>query len=107
EVIGRTAQLTFHPVLGDARSEDAAPEDAAPGDGKPGDADKGAAKGRTTLPDENGQPLLLGPVAIRGDGVRDASAQNDPQFGRWVGVDFRDAEAWRKLTGDAACAEPG
>ncbi|HEY9522976.1 MAG TPA: protein translocase subunit SecD, partial [Thermopolyspora sp.] len=55
----------------------------------------------------SGRPLLLGPVAIRGDGVTDASAQSDPQRGRWVSVDFRAAEAWRKLTGKAACQAPG
>jgi len=84
EVIGRTAQLTFHPVLGVAEAGD-----------------------KNAVPDESGRPLLLGPVAIRGDGVTDASAQSDPQRGRWVSVDFRAAEAWRKLTGKAACQAPG
>ncbi|SDH71854.1 protein translocase subunit SecD [Nonomuraea jiangxiensis] len=78
EVIGRTAQLAFHPVLGD----------------------------RTGTPDENGGRLELGPAALTGDGVTDAVEQNDPQRGPgwWVSIDFRDEAAWRELTGTAACA---
>ncbi|MFC4014290.1 protein translocase subunit SecD [Nonomuraea purpurea] len=81
EVIGRTAQLAFHPVLGD----------------------RGEAR------DENGGPLELGPAAMTGDGVRDAVEQSDPQRGPgwWVRMDFRDAAAWQRLTGAAACEPPG
>ncbi|MDF5758015.1 protein translocase subunit SecD [Spongiactinospora sp. TRM90649] len=84
-VIGRTAQLAFHPVLADTDAE-----------------------GRE-LADEAGGRLRVGPVAISGDGVGDAGARNDPQQGpAWfVTVDFRDAEAWQRLTGQAACHEPG
>ncbi|WP_367115165.1 hypothetical protein [Actinophytocola sp.] len=83
EVIGRTAALSFHPVL----------DPAAP-----------AAK---VLPDESGQQLPLGPAALSGDGVTDASAARDPQGVGWaVGIEFRDGEAWRRLTADAACALP-
>jgi SecD/SecF fusion protein len=56
EVIGRTAQLAFHPVLGAA---------------EPGD--------KEAVRDENGGLLKLGPAAITGDGVSDAAEQSDPQ----------------------------
>ncbi|MEU8360303.1 protein translocase subunit SecD [Nonomuraea sp. NPDC048882] len=86
EVIGRTAQLAFHPVLGAAEE----------GDG-------------TAVRDENGQPLKLGPAAITGDGVSDAVESSDPQRGPgwWVSLSFRDAAAWQKLTGQAACRPQG
>ncbi|NUR84795.1 MAG: protein translocase subunit SecD [Nonomuraea sp.] len=77
-VIGKTAQLTFHPVL---------------------------QSGGKVLPDESGRPLNLGPAVITGDGVQDAAAGQDPQQGPgWFAtVDFRDANAWQQLTGAAAC----
>ncbi|MET7328841.1 protein translocase subunit SecD [Nonomuraea sp. NPDC005650] len=81
EVIGRTAQLAFHPVLG--------------GDGN--------------ARDENGGQLRLGPAAITGDGITDAVEQNDPQRGPgwWVSIDFRDAAAWQWMSGAAACEPAG
>ncbi|MEV4400087.1 protein translocase subunit SecD [Nonomuraea sp. NPDC049607] len=86
EVIGRTAQLAFHPVTGPAKDGDA-----------------------TALPDESGRPLALGPAAISGDGVSDAAERSDPQQGPgwWVTVDFRDADAWQQMTGAAACQPEG
>ncbi|WP_328794100.1 protein translocase subunit SecD [Herbidospora solisilvae] len=85
EVIGRTAQLTFHPVLGPA-----------------------GHSGRV-LADESGQPLSVGPAAITGGDVRDAAARTDPAQGPgwFVGLDFHDAGAWRRLTAEAACHDPG
>jgi SecD/SecF fusion protein len=84
EVIGRTAQLTFHPVLGLAE----------PGGGDPG-----------------GDGLRLGPAALTGAAVGDARAQLDPQFqARWqVAIGFRGEgeRRWAGLTGAAACASPG
>ncbi|MDT7547160.1 MAG: SecD/SecF fusion protein [Actinomycetota bacterium] len=84
KVIGQTAQLTFHPVLD-------------------------TTTGSTV--DESGQPLDLGPTALTGEGVKDASAALDAQFGtsRYVGIDFtgKGDRAWTKLTADAACAAPG
>ncbi|MEU4834786.1 protein translocase subunit SecD [Streptosporangium sp. NPDC023615] len=95
EVIGKTAQLTFHPVLG-------APDPAS--GTKPG-------KGEQILPDDRGLPVQIGPAALTGDGVGDAAAGIDPQQGTawFVTVDFRDSgrAAWAKLTGKAACASPG
>ncbi|UOY03464.1 protein translocase subunit SecD [Blastococcus sp. PRF04-17] len=93
EVIGRTAQLTFHPVLGVAGPEEEAPE------------------GETVLPDEAGVALRLGPPALTGEGVDEATAGMDLQgVGGWfVGVDFTGPgqRAWEQLTGEAACAAPG
>ncbi|MEV5411382.1 protein translocase subunit SecD [Thermopolyspora sp. NPDC052614] len=86
QVIGRTAQLTFHAVEGLA---------------EPGDKD--------ALPDEKGQRLKLGPAVITGDGVTDAAAGTDVRqgIGNFVSVEFRDARAWQQLTGTAACVGPG
>ncbi|WP_030453753.1 protein translocase subunit SecD [Herbidospora cretacea] len=88
EVIGRTAQLTFHPVLGPAG-----------GAGDPG----------RVLADESGQPLRVGPAAITGGDVRDAAARTDPAQGPgwFVSLDFHDADAWRRLTAEAACHDAG
>lgn len=86
EVIGRTAQLTFHAVEGVADEKD-----------------------KDAIADESGQKLKLGPAVISGDGVTDAAAATDLQqgLGNFVTVEFRDARAWQKLTGEAACADPG
>jgi SecD/SecF fusion protein len=83
-VIGRTAQLTFHPVVGTG------------GDGR-------------SLPDEHGQPITLGPAALDGRLISKAQASIG-QFGEWgINVDFRGdgPKAWRDLTAKAACATPG
>ena len=76
-VIGRTAQLSFHPVV---------------------------ATGGEVLTDESGRPLPLGPAALSGDGVETARAARDPQGAGWVvTVDFTDASSWERLTAQAAC----
>jgi SecD/SecF fusion protein len=94
-VIGKTAQLTFHSVV--------AAVDPATGEPKPG-------PGQQVLNDEDGRPLLIGPVALTGEGVGDAEAGTDPASGGgwFVNVDFRGAggQAWKTLTGQAACASP-
>ncbi|HLU74391.1 MAG TPA: protein translocase subunit SecD [Nonomuraea sp.] len=89
EVIGKTAQLSFHAVQGVVEEGDKDAKDA--------------------LKDESGQLLKLGPAAISGDGVTDASENSDPQRGPgwWVSVQFRDAGAWQKLTGEVACYQAG
>jgi SecD/SecF fusion protein len=95
EVIGRTAQLTVHPVIGlGGPNADAGP----------------ATAGGTVLPDEQGQQLHLGPVALTGEGVSSASAGTDEHGSAWlVSVDFTGAagEAWQRITAAAACAPPG
>jgi len=87
EVIGRTAQLSFHPVANQA------------------------GEGVTETVDEDGAPLLMGPSALTGEGVKDASAGTDPAHGPgwYVTVDFTGpgGAAWQRLTGEAACAPPG
>ncbi|GAB3599046.1 protein translocase subunit SecD [Angustibacter peucedani] len=87
QVIGRTAQLTFHPVT------------TQPGEGV-----------RETV-DEDGAPLLVGPTALTGEGVKGADAGTDPSqgLGWFVTVDFTGpgGDAWQRLTGQAACAAPG
>ena len=77
EVIGRTAQLTFHQVLGVSSD---------------GARDRDREKDDLVLPDEDGVPLRLGPPALTGDAVGDAEAVADPQTGaNWqVSVSFRD-----------------
>jgi len=93
-VIGRTAQLAFHPVI-EAVAADARPEE-----------------GQRILPDEVGQPLRLGPVAVPGDLVSGSDPGSDPTQGAgwYVTVDFRGdqgRDAWQQLTSDAACAPLG
>jgi SecD/SecF fusion protein len=90
EVIGRTAQLAFHPVLGLAEEE--------AGDG-------------LVLADEGGRRLRLGPAAVTGQAVGDARAQLDPHFQTsWqVAIEFQGegGRRWAELTGTAACQPPG
>jgi SecD/SecF fusion protein len=92
DVIGRTAQLTFHPVL------------SAEGGTTP------ATDGRA-VNDEDGAPIRIGPAALTGEGVRNAAAEIDPQgLGGWfVTIDFSGSggRAWTELTGTAACAPAG
>jgi len=94
QVIGRTAQLSFHPVLALA-----------------GPKEKPKRSGELVVPDEDGQPLRIGPVALPGDQVEGASAGNDPSQGTgwYVTVDFKGTggAAWKELTSDAACNPPG
>src|SRR6266498_3035235 len=74
KVIGRTAQLAFHPVLS-----------TLVGGQK-------AAAGELVLADEQGARLRLGSAALSGGVVGDARAELDPQFQtRWqVAIEFRD-----------------
>ncbi|GAA2494460.1 protein translocase subunit SecD [Streptomyces longisporus] len=96
DVLGRTAQLTFHPVLGTAH-----------------DTSRTLPKRprEQVLPDESGTPLRLGAAALTGGHVKEAAARIDRQGGAgWhVTVDFEGAgrEGWARLTGEAACHQPG
>ncbi|TDD20331.1 protein translocase subunit SecD [Actinomadura sp. KC06] len=87
DTLGKTAQLTAHPVL--------------PNTGK-------AGQGQQLIPDESGQQILIGPAALTGDGIGSASATYDPQnLGGWaVNVDFKGGggKTWEQLTAKAACA---
>ncbi|GGX93286.1 protein translocase subunit SecD [Streptomyces anandii] len=100
DVLGRTAQLTFHPVLGPA------------GSGKAGDTKAADAKaGERVLPDESGQRLRLAASAMTGKEVKGADARFDQETGAgWhVTVDFDRAgrAQWAKLTSEAACRAVG
>ncbi|MBN1170765.1 MAG: protein translocase subunit SecD [Micromonosporaceae bacterium] len=137
EVIGRTAQLTFRPVLGLATDEpeasptpdqlspaptseaSPAPSDASafpttpesPGTPAASASPEGAAPPdqEVVLEDESGQRLRLGPAALAGEQVSDADAQTG-ELGAWeVRIDFaRGGErAWQQLTAKAACAATG
>jgi SecD/SecF fusion protein len=103
ETIGRTAQLTFHPVLGEAPATAPTPT--------PAPEEELDTSKPLTLPDDSGQPLQLAAAALTGEGVKDAQSALDEQFGtsRYVGIDFtgKGDRAWSKLTADAACAPAG
>ncbi|HYT26712.1 MAG TPA: protein translocase subunit SecD, partial [Actinomycetota bacterium] len=100
DVIGRTAQLTFHPVLGVAEAGTGTGTPATPG-----------RDGVLVLADEDGTRLRLGPARLTGRAVGDARAALDAQTSTaWqVQVDFRDAggRRWAELTGEAACEPAG
>jgi SecD/SecF fusion protein len=134
-VLGRTAQLAFHPVLAisappsptpaqeradSPSSAPTAPSPQGPEPGAPGAVPSPPTasaestidpRGERVLADEGGQPLRLGPAALTGAGVEGADAQTDPQgVGGWfVTIDFRGSgeRAWAQLTGKAACSPPG
>ena len=101
EVIGRTAQLTFHPVLGLAEP---AAEEPAP-------TQPPASGDELVLADEDGGRLRLGPAALTGEAVGDARAELDPQAQvRWqVAIEFQGdgGRRWAELTGEAACQPAG
>jgi len=101
EVIGRTAQLAFHPVLGLAE----------PAAGEPATTAPPAGDGELVLADEGGGRLRLGPPALTGDAVGDARAELDPQFqARWqvaIGFQGDGDRRWAELTGQAACEPVG
>jgi SecD/SecF fusion protein len=94
DTIGRTAQLTIHPV----QAAVAAGTTPAPG--------------TTVLPDESGAPLQLGPTALTGDLVSSADVGSDPQRGSgwFVSLGFGGGdggERWQQVTATAACAPLG
>ncbi|MEU6227319.1 protein translocase subunit SecD [Streptomyces sp. NPDC047042] len=110
EVIGRTAQLTVHPVQGvtDKQDEDVDKEDKE-------DKDKGepARDGSRVLadPEQKGAFLKLGPTVLTGESVKDAEAVLDQQqmSGWTVDLTFRGqaGKDWARVTGAAACAPQG
>jgi SecD/SecF fusion protein len=98
-VIGRTAQLAFHSVLGVAEPTPGTPPTIRP------------PAGELVLADEDGSRLRLGPAALTGEAVGDAQAVLDPQTStRWeVQIEFQGAGSsrWAELTGTAACQLAG
>lgn len=101
EAIGRTAQLTFHPVIG------ARPLTEAPTRPDPAALDTSKA---LSLP-ADGEMLELAGAALTGAGVKDAGAAVEPSLGAaWqVSIRFNGSgdRAWGSLTADAACQPPG
>ncbi|MFJ8595242.1 protein translocase subunit SecD [Streptomyces sp. NPDC093598] len=99
DVLGRTAQLTFHPVLGPA---DGADDTSRPLPKRPRER---------VLPDESGTPLRLGPTSLTGEDVKEAAARFDQQGGAgWhvtVGFEGAGRSGWARLTGEAACHAAG
>ncbi|SNS37149.1 protein translocase subunit SecD [Actinacidiphila glaucinigra] len=95
-VLGRTAQLTFHAVLGTAGDA------SAPQSGEPADR---------VLADESGQSLRLRAASLTGGDVKGAHARFDQDTGAgWtVDVDFKGEgrDKWARLTGEAACRPAG
>ncbi|MFC7909240.1 protein translocase subunit SecD [Streptomyces nigra] len=95
DVLGRTAQLTFHEVLGTAAD---------------GDGTMAGAAGPRVLKDESGQPLRLAAAELTGKDVEEAAARLDQQGGTgWhVALDFKGSgDGWARLTGEAACHPAG
>ncbi|MFF3446529.1 protein translocase subunit SecD [Streptomyces sp. NPDC002667] len=99
DVLGRTARLSFHQVLGTAA-------DAADG---PGPLPKRPHE--QVIADESGQGLRLKAASLSGKDVEKAVAGFDQQGGAgWhVTVDFKGAgeTGWARLTGEAACHPAG
>ncbi|GAA2140491.1 protein translocase subunit SecD [Streptomyces synnematoformans] len=103
-VLGRTAQLTFHPVLGTAEENQKQKQNQQQNQQQ----ERGGGR---VLPDETGRPLRLGPAALTGADVAEAEALFDTRQARgWfvtVGFDGGGGTEWAGLTGAAACAPPG
>ncbi|MEU7722974.1 protein translocase subunit SecD [Streptomyces tibetensis] len=99
DVLGRTAQLTVHPVLGTADGSDGT---SRPLPKRPRER---------VLPDESGTALRLGPTSLTGEDVKEAAARFDQQGGAgWhvtVGFEGAGRAHWARLTGEAACRAPG
>src|SRR5919106_1727000 len=92
EVIGRTAQLTFHQVIDVAGTD---------GEGR----NRQQREGELVLPDEEGTRLRLEEAALTGDAVGNARAETDPQSLAWsVSIQWRESGAatWADITGEAA-----
>ncbi|MEX1163776.1 MAG: hypothetical protein WEB03_09355, partial [Nitriliruptor sp.] len=119
-VIGRTAQLTFHPVLGIGEPDGAEPDPSEDDGAEDGATDDGAEEGPAVdpadgeplvLPDEDGVPIQLGPVALTGESVSSAqpTVGQSAQQAFAVSVDFQGegSGAWQELTAEAACQPPG
>src|SRR5690606_13792808 len=94
DVLGQTAQLSVHPVLGAETGEVQT---------KPDD------KGERVLADEDGQRLRLAPAKMTGEDVKDAEAglYQQSAAGWFVSEDFMTDTVWPNLTGVAACTPDG
>jgi SecD/SecF fusion protein len=113
EVIGRTAQLTFHPVLGldQEEEEDEGRERDRNRDRQSDEEEQEEEDDVLVLPDEDDQRIRLEKARLTGDAVGDAQAIVDTQVGaQWqVSISFRGGggDRWAELTGEAACEPSG
>jgi protein-export membrane protein SecD len=125
EVIGRTAQLQFRPVLEILGPDSPGYAEAGPPCGQlqegtpPPDEEvvlcEGATAGGTDpaagpLPPEQRAKYRLGPVAVSGDEVSDASATLPPGGTTWqvdLDLEGEGVEDFRRITGELACAPVG
>ncbi|KQZ67685.1 protein translocase subunit SecD [Nocardioides sp. Root151] len=93
--IGKTAQLSMHPVVAAAASPDAKP----------------TKKGDIVLPDEDNSSVLeLGPAALQGSDIEGATptqAQNAVGWSVSIDFDDRGGKAYGEITGKAACNPSG
>jgi SecD/SecF fusion protein len=100
-VIGRTAQLSFHPVLG-VELPPTVPSEQTTTTTTPA--------GAVVLPAEDGSLLRLGPAVLTGEAVADAGATFGNGGGQWaVEIEFQGegGAQFAALTADAACLVPG
>ncbi len=90
EVIGKTAQLTVHRVVGQVASLDAEPSE----------------KGNMVVADEDGTPLELGPTEIAGAQIKGADGvlpQDSLSWAVQISFNGEGGDIYEKLTADAAC----
>lgn len=103
DLLGRTAELTFHQVLGAADSGDGSGDD--PSEPLP------ERPSEQVLADESGERLRLQAASLTGKDVEKAADQFDQQGGAgWhVTVDFQGQgrDGWARLTGEVACHPAG
>jgi len=111
EVIGRTAQLRFHPVLGPPTPDDEETPGRDRDRGNRQDDEEEQEEEALVLEDEDGERIRLEEARLTGDAVGDAQAIVDTQIGaQWqVSISFRGegGDQWAELTGEAACEPAG
>lgn len=99
DLLGRTARLSFHQVLGTAAGADEVPDPQSEGPRE------------QVMADESGRLLRLRAASLTGRDVEEAAARFDQQGGAgWhVTVDFEGSggQGWARLTGEAACRPAG
>ncbi|MEV0525808.1 protein translocase subunit SecD [Streptomyces sp. NPDC050439] len=118
DMLGRTAELTFHQVLGAAKETNETRNNPTPTPtptptppSTPTSPTPPSDPHQQTLPDESGTPLHLEEASLTGKQVGKATNRFDQQGGAgWhVTVDFEGPgrDAWARLTGEAACHPAG
>ncbi|WP_110183059.1 protein translocase subunit SecD [Nocardioides solisilvae] len=93
ETIGRTAQLTVHPVVAGSLPS---------ADGEPSE------EGNQLLPSDQGDVIEVGPQVMEGNDITGADPVQPENRTDWaVAVDFSGtgSDAFEKLSADAACAQ--